>query len=78
MSAQEFWSSVIALCTVGLFYFLRDVLDEWRGEETEAPWRWGDKARRRRPPATWWASHLTLAPLTFLAVIFAIGLLRRL
>lgn len=78
LTAQEFWVSIFAISVVGLFYFVRDMLDEVREEEDQTPWRWGDKARRKRAPAAWWASHLTLAPLTLFATVFAIGLLRRL
>lgn len=67
LSGQELWSAIVALCTVGLIFFGRDVLDEF-AEDPEIARRVNGKIVAARKPATW-ASH----PLCFSASAFGVS-----
>lgn len=73
LTNQEFWGAVIVLCTVGLIYFGRLVIDAEFAEEKQVkqPWRWGDKQRRSSEEPLW-ASHPMLAAATCLAVLLVL------
>lgn len=71
LSNQEFWGAVIVLCTVGLVYFGRAVIDAEMAEERQKPFRWGD-GQRRSSEEPLWASHPMLAAATCLAVLLVL------
>jgi len=73
LSHTEFWGAVIALCTVGLIYFGRAVIDAEFAEEKQekTPFRWGDKQRRSSVESVM-TSHPMLAAATCLAVLFVL------
>lgn len=71
LTPQEFWGAVIVLCTVGLIYFGRAILDAERAAESVKPFRWGD-GQRRANDAPLWLSHPMLAAATCLAVLLVL------
>jgi hypothetical protein len=71
LNSFEFWSFVIALCTVGLVYLLSDIVRE---AINEAEWdshkfAWGDRQRRAPAPVAPWARHELLCAAVMLADI---------
>lgn len=76
MTAQIFWAGIIPLCLVGLIYFGGEAIRDEFKIDNQKPWRWGD-AQRRAPKQATWGTHTALSVATFLLVIFAIGILRR-
>ncbi len=74
LTQQEFWGSVIVLCTVGLFYFGRSILDAERAAESAKPFRWGD-GQRKVVSEPVWMSHPILAAFTALVVLFVLKIL---
>lgn len=77
LSANEFWTSVIGVCVVGLIYFGGETLRDDIKISNTKPWRWGD-ARRRAPSEATWGTHTALSVATVMLVIFTIGILHRL
>lgn len=71
LSPQEFWGLVIVLCTVGLIYFGRAILDAERAADSVKPYRWGD-GQRRATNEPLWLSHPILAAATLLTVFFVL------
>lgn len=61
LSAQEFWTAVIAICLPILIYLLRDCAEEYLREDIgRTQWKWGDKARRCSGGAVWFPHEVGL------------------
>jgi len=71
LSPPEFWGSIIVLCTVGLIYFGRSVIDAESAAESLKPFRWGDGQRRSNDEPLW-LSHPILAAFTCLVVLLVL------
>ena len=71
LTPPEFWGSVIVLCTVGLVYFGRSILDAEAAAENQKPYKWGN-AQRKANDEPLWLSHPMLAAATCLTVLFAL------
>ncbi len=72
----DFWSGVAAMCVVGLIYFGGETIRDELQEIDQSPWRWGNKPRRMREPATW-GTHLVLGPSAMLLAGFTTNMLLR-
>jgi len=71
LSPPEFWGSVIVLCTVGLIYFGRAILDAERAADNVKAFKWGDGQRRANDEPLW-LSHPILAAFTCLVVLLVL------
>ena len=71
LTPPEFWGSVIVLCTVGLIYFGRAILDAERAAESVKPYKMG-MPQRRSIEEPLWLSHPILAAFTCLVVLLVL------
>lgn len=71
LSPQEFWGAIIVLCTVGLIYFGRSILDAERAADSVKPFKWGD-GQRRATNEPLWLTHPILAAFTCLVVLLVL------
>lgn len=60
LTSFEFWTSIIALCTVGVIYLGFDVIQ--------------DASRKNAVEATW-GNHLLVGPVCLYAALLAVGAL---
>ena len=70
LSRVEFWAAVFVLCLPALIYLLQDAAREMNAPP-EPEYKWG-MAQRRETVEPFWASHLTLAPVTLFLVLFTL------